>query len=207
MRLKDFEDFNAEGTIGKNNQIYTSLYDYHISKNDRSGVVGWLGNNSQLRNYLHALDFIEEGDFVLDYGCGIGDFLPFLSSNLDDFDYTGVDINPVFIDEAKRSYPSYDFYLINSPEEINFTFDTIVAIGVFTWYITKEDFEKTIRHLFEKCKKRLVITCISSIMVPHSWTKTYRGYNDSIFLSSFPSLKKNMKFYNRGNELVIVFNK
>lgn len=206
--LRDFEDRTAKGTLAKNNQIYTSLYDYHMSKpnkRNRQNAVGWLADGSQERNFLHVLPFLEEGDSILDYGCGMGDFIPYVFSELDDFDYMGVDINPKFIEDAKKKYSGFDFYNISSPEQVVGEFDKIVIIGVFTWYISKEEFVKTIRHLYSLCKKKLIITCIHSGMQEHSWTQTYRGYNADIFRELFPDF--DMQFKNKFPDLVVVINK
>lgn len=206
--LRDFEDKSVKGTIAKNNQIYTSLYDYHMSIADtrrRENAVGWLATGSQERNFLHVLPHLEEADRILDYGCGMGDFIPYIFSELEDFDYVGVDINPKFIEDAKKRYSGFDFYNIQSTRQLVGEFDKIAIIGVFTWYISKEDFIKTIRHLYSICKKKIIITCISSSMQPHSWTNTYRGYDEEIFKQLFPEM--NIEFENKFPDLVVVINK
>lgn len=208
--LQEFGDKNAEGTLGKNRAIYTNMYDYYMSthnKNKRQHVVGWLADDSQIRNFKHILPHVEEGDYILDYGCGVGDLVPFLLSNYKDFNYVGVDINEKFIDDAKRTYSGYDFRKIDSPLEIDAEFDVIVALGVFTWYITKQDFIDTIRHLYSKCKRKLVFTCISSRYALHSWTAEYRGYNPEIISSLFPDLQENIKFENKDRDLVVILEK
>ena len=215
MRLQDFDDFRVKGTVAKNNHIYTSLYNYYKDEKDenRHNIVGWLAHDSQLRNFLHVLPHIQEGGRILDYGCGIGDLVPFLYSNISewdedqDIDYKGVDINPTFIQEAKSSYPGFEFEVIKKATDIRETFDTIVVIGVFTWFITKKDFEQTIRHLFKICRKKLVITCISTSQARHSWTNTYRGYSPEVFKDCFPDLKMNMSFKTQHPDLIVVFEK
>lgn len=205
-RLHDFEDFddkNIAGTLGKNRQIYTSLYDYHASRKDRAGMVGWLAKDSQIRNFAHVLPEAREGDSILDFGCGVGDLVPFLWSNLEEFDYMGVDINEKLIAEASRTYPDFEFHQIDSPYEVRGKFDLVVALGVFTWYITKEDFRRTIMRLYELCGRAVVITCIHSSRAEHSWRKTYRGYDESVFDSALPELRGKMQFEVKGPDLVV----
>ena len=212
INLDDFEDDDIEGTLGKNNKIYTSLYDYHMNlggKRRRENAVGWLQPGSQKRNFSYVLPHLENGDSILDFGCGIGDLLPHISKKLDKFNYVGVDINPKFIRDAKKKHSGFDFYTIEDPKQITERFDKIVGVGVFTWYISKEDFVKTIRHLYSKCKKKLIITCIHTERASHSWESTYRGYNEEIFLDLFPGMniefEKKRDFMNA--DLVVVFNK
>ena len=207
FRLRDFEDHNARGTLGKNRQIYTSLYDYHASKSNREHMVGWVADDSQIRNFTHVLPHIEEGDSILDFGCGLGDLVPFLWSNIDDFSYMGVDINEKFVDEAARSYPDFDFRLIDSPDDVEGEFDVVVAIGVFTWYITRPEFRRTIMSLHSLCRKRVVITCLHTSMAKHSWTRTYRGYDEDVFRRALPELAGQMSFEVVGPDLVVTIDK
>jgi cyclopropane fatty-acyl-phospholipid synthase-like methyltransferase len=212
MRLKNFDGFDQDGTeqrgtLGKNRQIYTNLYDYHSKHKDRQGMVGWLAPDSQIRNYAHILPELREGESILDFGCGVGDLVPFIRSNIDDFDYTGVDINEKFIGEASRTYPAYDFRHIDSPSEIRGRFDLVVAIGVFTWYITKKDFQATVRRLYQIAGRSVVITCIHSIGAPHSWRDTYRGYDQEVFVDALPDLADRMEFERKGPDLVVTIRK
>jgi cyclopropane fatty-acyl-phospholipid synthase-like methyltransferase len=208
VSLKDLEDENSEGTLGKNNQIYTRLYDYHMNvggKRRRENAVGWLAPGSQKKNFLNALPYLEEGDKILDFGCGLGDFTNLVKKNLSDFEYVGVDINPKFITNAKKRHPDFSFFHIENVQDINDTFDKIVAIGVFTWFITKEDFIKTINHLYSICKDKVIITCIHSSIASHSWDKTYRGYDEKIFQELFPDIK--MEFIRKERDLIVVLTK
>jgi cyclopropane fatty-acyl-phospholipid synthase-like methyltransferase len=207
MRLRDFEDFDAEGTLGKNRQIYTSLYDYHAEKQDRAGMVGWMARDSQRRNFEHVLSDITEGDSVLDYGCGVGDLVPFLEDNIGDFEYFGVDINEKFIREARSTYPRQRFQRIDSPYQVRGTFDVVVALGVFTWYITKKDFIATITELFRMAERTLVVTCLHTTTVPHSWVNTYRGYDEEVFRKTLPGLADYAEFEVNGADLIVRFRK
>jgi cyclopropane fatty-acyl-phospholipid synthase-like methyltransferase len=207
MRLSDFEDFRAKGTLGKNRQIYTRLYDYHNNLGDRAGMVGWLAKDSQLRNYSHILPEVREGDHILDFGCGVGDLVPFLYGNVEDFDYLGVDINEKFIDDASKTYPGFDFLQIDSPMDIPGKYDLVVALGVFTWYITREDFRMTLRRLYELCGRAMVVTCLHSNTAKHSWGRTYRGYDEAVFEDALPELVGKMEFQRKGADLVVTFRK
>jgi len=208
VSFRDLEDESSEGTLGKNNQIYTSLYDYHMNlggKRRRENAVGWLAPGSQERNFLNVIPYLEEGDKILDFGCGLGDFSSFITKYLSSFDYVGVDINPKFIKNAKKGHSQFEFYHIETPQEITENFDKIVAIGVFTWFITREDFIRTIEHLYSICTDKLIITCIHTDIARHSWDLTYRGYNEKIFQELFPDM--NIEFERKDRDLVVIFNK
>lgn len=207
MELRDFEDFSAEGTLGKNRQIYTRLYDYHRRRKDRQGMVGWLATDSQIRNFAHILPELREGDSILDYGCGVGDLVPFIWSNLDDFDYLGVDINKKFIKDASNTYPGFEFQHIDSPMEVRGRFDLVVVLGVFTWYITRDDFRKTMRRLYALTGRTMVVTCINTKAQPHSWDATYRGYSAGVFEDALPELVGKMRFKIKGADLVVTIHK
>jgi 2-polyprenyl-3-methyl-5-hydroxy-6-metoxy-1,4-benzoquinol methylase len=207
MRLRDFEDFNAKGTLGKNRQIYTSLYDYHAQKQDRAGMVGWMARGSQERNYMHVTGEVMEGDSVLDFGCGVGDLVPFLEREVGEFKYTGVDINPKFIEDARTTYPGYRFRTIDTASQVRGRYDVVVALGVFTWYITEHDFRSTIMELYRLAGRTLLITCLHTDQVPHSWENTYRGYDEGVFRKTLPELDGRMEFSRRDADLVVVVRK
>jgi ubiquinone/menaquinone biosynthesis C-methylase UbiE len=191
--LDDFADFTARGTKDKNNKIYTNMYNYYskTNKDSRSQMVGWLATDSQELNFSYVVDEIEEGDSVLDFGCGLGDFYPYIKTRVSDFSYLGVDINPSFINDAKRSHRGASFQLIDKPTDVKGQFDVVTVIGVFTWFITKRDFEKTLKHLYSICKRKIIVTCLYAGRVPHSWTNNYRGYDLSHFREALPEAKIN----------------
>lgn len=69
---------------------------------------------------------------VLDLGCGIGDYYPFLIKKFGVLDYTGIDIVPESINIAKQQYPNVNFMCRDITEEdLNASFDYILICGVF----------------------------------------------------------------------------
>src|SRR5665647_74780 len=94
---------------------------------------------TQTRNHLWKdLEFIgsycKKGDKVLDFGCGNGRLLDFLSKK--GINYTGVDISEKLLKEAQNHFqePGIEFQKISSldslPLESN-SFNAIYAIAVF----------------------------------------------------------------------------
>lgn len=73
-----------------------------------------------------------ENDIILDFGCGLGRFFPFLS---DRGEYYGIDISSVMIDSCKKTYPKYaDRFILAEGERLPFAdsfFDKVICYAVF----------------------------------------------------------------------------
>jgi ubiquinone/menaquinone biosynthesis C-methylase UbiE len=203
-KLLLFEEFK-ENTLLKNISVYNDFLNKY-KESDRSSIVAWEATDSQLKNFKLVSKYINNGDSILDYGCGIGDFISHLNTeNIQISNYLGVDINKKYISIAKKSYKDYKFKLINNINDVNGNFDIVCAIGVFTWYIDKDDFIETINKLYDICNKEVLITCIHHNHYEYEseyyWESEYRKYNDQLFYDLFPNL--NFKFdYSDGTMLV-----
>src|SRR5437016_1550551 len=69
---------------------------------------------------------------ILDLGCGIGDFYPFLIEKFGDLDYTGIDIVPEMVDHAARKYPRARFLCRDLfKDDLDETYDYVLSSGVF----------------------------------------------------------------------------
>ncbi len=186
-----FEEFTDE-TLSKNNYEYDS---YFRNAKSRSNKVAWGEPRSQIKNFNIVSKFINDGDSVLDYGCGIGDFVRYLDRNKNISNYLGVDINSNFINMAKKDYPDNNFQLIKDVNEIKGKWDSVCVIGVFTWFITKDDFINTINKLYDICNKQVLITCLFDDLVSDNekyWKSNYREYSQELFTELFPNF--NIKF-------------
>lgn len=202
--IKLFEEFTEE-TLSKNNYEYDN---YFRNAKSRSNKVAWSEPRSQIKNFRLVSKFINENDSVLDYGCGIGDFIRYLDKNKNISDYLGIDINSNFINMAKKDYPNNNFQLIKNVNEIKGKWDSVCAIGVFTWFITKDDFIKTINKLYEVCNKQVLITCLYDDCVsdsPSYWTSNYKEYNEKLFEELFPEF--NIEFIHHKNTMLVKINK
>ena len=65
------------------------------------------GQQTRFRVLAEAADF--EGRSVLDIGCGLGDFLPFLEARFGKVAYTGFDFFAPFIEHARANHPRGQF--------------------------------------------------------------------------------------------------
>jgi SAM-dependent methyltransferase len=69
---------------------------------------------------------------VLDLGCGIGDFYPFLTEKFGELDYTGIDLVPEMVAYAARKYPRAHFLCRDLfRDELDRTYDYVLISGVF----------------------------------------------------------------------------
>lgn len=213
--IKQYEEFTYK-TISINNTEYNTFFDRYKDK-DRSSVVAWLLPGSQEKNFKMVRKHINNGDSLLDYGCGIGDFIKNLEdNNIVISDYMGVDINQNFINIAKETYPENNFKLITSVNDIQGKWDTVCAIGVFTWFITKEEFIQTIEKLYDSCNKQVLITVLNGD-TPYDykdyddydeddfWNEEYRYYSKKLFKTLFPNFK--FKFEYKDNTMLICITK
>ncbi len=127
-----------------NIKFYQKLIKKYKQKDVRS--LGWGSRESQgIRFRILAGIGIASEDTVLDVGCGYGDFSQPLSRN-----YTGYDIVPEMITEARKRYPQHKFITEWNDE----TFDWIIASGVFNM----EDANMgLITRMFKNCNKGIAV--------------------------------------------------
>ena len=144
-----------------------SFYNFHLKQfGDRPEALRWTPQG-QLRRY-HALAEISpelNNASVLDYGCGTGDFYRFLKRRGINVRYTGVDINPNFIELARKKYPDCSFDVMDASEDrLEGFFDYIVICGVFNLNVpgVDEDMKEALVTLFKHCNKGLALNVLSS---------------------------------------------
>lgn len=211
MKLKRFNEFFNNDTIELNNREYKNYL--NNNKDDRTRMVAWEAPRSQSKNFNMVSNLIKNNDSVLDYGCGVGDFINHLKEkNITISDYLGVDINDEFIEIAKETYPENKFQLIKGIEEIKGNYDIVCAIGVFTWYINREDFIQSIRGLHKIANKKLILTCLNSYKgeiedTKSYWSSKYRKYTKDFFKKLFPDLKFKFQLSPEQDTLLVVISK
>ena len=120
--------------------------------------LGWIPGARKVR--FDALTAIGDlnGSAVLDVGCGFGDLYGYLSSKGIKVDYTGIDINPDFIDIAKKAYPDARFMVADFEEDTSGKdFDWAFAAGIFTIKISdnRRFIRNTMKRMFDVCNKGL----------------------------------------------------
>lgn len=67
--------------------------------------------HQRFRQFWAEIDFNDKK--VLDIGCGFGEFGKFLLKRYKNVDYTGIDIIPEFIENAKKEVPGGNFFVVD----------------------------------------------------------------------------------------------
>lgn len=128
-------------------------YNNRIEKNGVDQSV--LAVGSEAHHQLRFKILSQIGDLnskkILDLGCGFGDLYAFFNKGEYNVNYTGYDINPMMISEAKRRHPSGDFFVKDIFNQEFPTFDYILSSTAFNLKMDYEDNYALIEKLFKKC--------------------------------------------------------
>ena len=149
--------------------------------------LNWKDKESQserFRNFLSLLDIEEKK--LIDIGCGFGDLYKFITDQNKIFPkkYTGIDINPDFINNCKSLYPEADFFesdLIKD-ELPQGEFDIALMIGMLSYkfknYDNIEFTKKVIKKIFCEVKEALIFDMQSSYINPDYPTADHIFYQN-----------------------------
>jgi SAM-dependent methyltransferase len=104
---------------------------------------------------------------VLDVGCGFADFLGHLERERLQVRYTGIDIVPEFLDEARRRHPGADLrlgdLLLDPPEG---PFDWVMLSGTLNFRLergdTKTYVERMLTRMFELARRGIAANFLST---------------------------------------------
>lgn len=99
---------------------------------------------------------------VLDIGCGVGHLVEYLATLDFRGKYLGIDALPEMVASARVCYPTWQFQdgnILDSDKDLNA--DYVLGSGLFTFSDSKL-MEKTIRAMFDTCKKAVVFNSLSS---------------------------------------------
>ncbi|MCF8481370.1 MAG: class I SAM-dependent methyltransferase [Rhodospirillum sp.] len=99
-------------------------------------ALDWSAQSSQDQRFEALTKLgIASGDRVLDVGCGLGDFLPWLVGRGVRITYTGIDITPDFVAHCRATHGEGCFLEGNVLEDLAGlaprSFDWVVASGIF----------------------------------------------------------------------------
>lgn len=93
-------------------------------------LMSLLGSDRASRRYVNAILKVKPGDRILDVGCGPARLLSYLP----DVDYTGMDLNPAHIDDARSTHGSRGRFVVGNaatdipPEWDRFDIINILAL-------------------------------------------------------------------------------
>lgn len=109
-----------------------ALYREAFKKHGRSEEALLWGKNKQAVRFAALCRHIPDcPGSLLDYGCGLGDLIPWLRAHRPAMTYTGADAVGEFIASNRTAFPGHDFRLITIPGDVIGRFDHVVCSGVF----------------------------------------------------------------------------
>jgi len=122
------------------------------------GVVEALGSGTDEHQAVRYRVISEIADLggqrVLDVGCGFGGFIDYARHYGQPMKYTGTDIVPALIEEAKRRHPSEKFFgmdILDAPQDMEF--DYIISSQAFNNKFTYSDNWEVVKEVLAKCFK------------------------------------------------------
>lgn len=119
------------------NSLYTNLYSQH---GDSPESVMIPRDNQSVR-YDAVSKLLPNGSrfSFLDYGCGLGHQKRyFMENGFKNVEYTGVDINPEFLEFCRRTYPDSSFLSRDDFLLASDGYDYVSFIGTFNLLYTEE---------------------------------------------------------------------
>ena len=125
-------------------------------------AVGWLdGRQNQTKRFETLLDIgVQEGDSILDLGCGLGHMVEHLEKVGLNVRYTGIDTNKWSIQQAYQFREAT--YIHGSIFDIQDKYDWGLASGVFNVEFPKLEMLETINELLSKANKGVAFNLLSS---------------------------------------------
>lgn len=137
----------------------------------------------------------DEESSVLDVGCAAGELINYLKTRFEKFEFTGIDVAPELIDEARKLIPFAKLVkasALDLPDDMHGSFDIVMATGVLSIFDIDEVplfFENLIR-CTKKCGKVYVFAHFNDhpvdLMITHrkridgkmgEWEKGWNIYN------------------------------
>jgi len=134
---------------------FSEFYQGHLQQHGASAQgVGWKNEEAQLIRFSKLYELISDKDHssfsINDLGCGVGDFVHFLSTRAQNFVYRGYDIMPEMIQKAKMNYAhrhQTSFQCVSHAAETLLS-DFTIASGIFNIRFEAHD-EQWLTHVLE----------------------------------------------------------
>jgi cyclopropane fatty-acyl-phospholipid synthase-like methyltransferase len=135
------------------NTLLNDIDEYYTLKLKKFGAtakgVDWNSEESQFLRFeklLSLIDLEREKFSLLDYGCGFGAMLGYMTDRCKGFQYTGFDISAAMIRAAKNKFPDASAHWSTFLPQSK-SYDYAVSSGVFNVRLqTNDDVWKTYMH-------------------------------------------------------------
>lgn len=109
-------------------------YEQAFKENGRTPKSVFCPKGRQELRYSKMLAGLElENHSILDFGSGLAHLYEFLSSNIKNFQYVGVDICDDFLADCQKRFPSQNstFLHLNDFKQLNARYDYTISVGTF----------------------------------------------------------------------------
>ena len=175
--MKHFKNYLIESTREK---YYEEQHqEWKDTPHQNSPIaVGWLdGRQNQTKRFETLLDIgVQEGDSILDLGCGLGHLSEHLEKINLNVCYTGIDTNKWAIEQAHEFKENINSPMLGVPKAYRFneatflhstifeicgTYDWGIASGVFNVGFPKLEMLETINELLSKSKKGVAFNLLN----------------------------------------------
>ena len=159
--MKKFQKFLTEKTREKYYEEQHQLWvDTPYQKSPVA--VGWLdGKQNQAKRFETLLDIgVQEGDSILDLGCGLGHMVEHLEKIGLNVRYTGIDTSKKSIQQAYQFREAT--YIHGTIFDIQDRYDWGLASGVFNVEFPKLEMLETINELLSKTNKGIAFNLLSN---------------------------------------------
>ena len=175
--MKHFKNYLIESTREK---YYEEQHqEWKDTPHQNSPIaVGWLdGRQNQTKRFETLLDIgVQEGDSILDLGCGLGHLSEHLEKINLNVDYTGIDTNKWAIEQAHEFKENTNTPMLGVPKAYQFReatyihttifeicgrYDWGIASGVFNVGFPKLEMLETINELLSKSKKGVAFNLLN----------------------------------------------
>ena len=147
-------------------------------------ALGWHSNKAAEQRYEQIVANINfKGKTILDVGCGFGDIIPFIKKKTENFEYTGVDIVPEFIKEARKHYSKYRFLVRDYfRKPIAKKYDIIIANGSLNSNISRnlQFRQKAIRMMFDHVNEILFFNMAGKYPQPKTFKRSNVWFADPL---------------------------
>jgi SAM-dependent methyltransferase len=167
--LKIFDELMDQRPATVNDQFTVSLYTRLVKQyglDHRS--LDWGSVASQeLRFAVLAGVGPLEGASILDVGCGFADFWPWLKQRVSSIRYTGIDITPAMIRQARQRFPDLRLETTGMIELARCEpkgFDYVMASGIFAHrqHRPVEDLRESIRLFLQLARRGVAFNSLSA---------------------------------------------
>ncbi len=141
-------------------------YGYHPN------ALYWSNEKIQrLRFEMLTLAGIQEGESVLDVGCGFGDFAGYLEDQGKSVRFTGIDLSEELLAEGRRRYPNIELFNgdLFDFDPADASFDHVTLSGALNRNLDDDGAyaRKVIRRMYDACREGIAFNLLDA---RHEWT-------------------------------------